>query len=83
MSQLSVFKAWVIAKLGITDERGANLEPGWARMLDRYDVEVVMSPRKSVLVQALADRQEWVRVYGDDVAVVYARRTIVAARPNA
>jgi Flp pilus assembly pilin Flp len=25
MSQLSVFKAWVIAKLGITDERGANL----------------------------------------------------------
>ncbi|HYL50563.1 MAG TPA: hypothetical protein VEZ15_01220 [Acidimicrobiia bacterium] len=61
----------------------ANLEPGWARMLDRYDVEVVMSPRKSVLVQALADRQEWVRVYGDDVAVVYARRTIVAARTNA
>jgi Flp pilus assembly pilin Flp len=25
MSQLNVFKAWVIAKLGITDERGANL----------------------------------------------------------
>ena len=25
MSQLSVFKAWAIAKLGITDERGANL----------------------------------------------------------
>ena len=60
----------------------ANLEPGWAQMLDRYDVEVVMSPRKSVLVQALADRQEWVRVYGDDVAVIYARRTIVA-RTNA
>ena len=25
MSQLSVFKTWLIAKLGITDERGANL----------------------------------------------------------
>jgi Flp pilus assembly pilin Flp len=25
MAELSVFKAWVMAKLGIKDERGANL----------------------------------------------------------
>jgi Flp pilus assembly pilin Flp len=25
MSELSVFKAWITAKLGVTDERGANL----------------------------------------------------------
>jgi hypothetical protein len=59
-----------------------NLEPGWAQMLDRYNVEVVMSPRKSVLVQGLADRQDWIRVYSDDVAVVYARRTVIAGRTN-
>ncbi len=58
----------------------ANLEPSWAQLLDRYDVEVVMFPRKRVLVQGLADRQDWVRIYSDDVAVVYARRTTLAAR---
>ncbi len=60
----------------------ANLQPGWAQMLDRYNVEVVMSPRKSVLVQGLADRQDWTRVYSDDVAVVYARRTVLAGSTN-
>jgi hypothetical protein len=57
-----------------------NLEPRWPEMLDRYGVDVVMAPRKSVLVQGLADRQDWARIYGDDVAVVYARRTTLAAR---
>jgi hypothetical protein len=58
----------------------ANLEPGWAELLDRYNVEVVITPRKTVLAQGLADRAEWVRIYGDDLAVVYARRAIIAAR---
>ncbi len=58
----------------------ADVRPGWHDALDRYNVEVVMSPRASALVQALAERDDWQVVYGDKVAVVYARRAILPAR---
>ncbi len=35
--------------IGLNRDYGtiANLDPGWVQMLDRYNVEVVMSPRKT------------------------------------
>jgi hypothetical protein len=56
----------------------ANVEVGWHDALDRHGVEVVMSPAKSALVQALLEREDWQVVHRDNLAVVFARRTLAA-----
>ena len=51
----------------------ADLQPGWSSLLDEYDIETVVWPRKRGLTQALALKAGWVEVHRDDVAVVFAR----------
>jgi hypothetical protein len=52
----------------------AAVGPAWKDLLDRYRVDVVMSPSKSALVQALAERPDWTPIYTDKTATVYVRR---------
>ncbi|MGH9000782.1 MAG: hypothetical protein ACRDY7_15490 [Acidimicrobiia bacterium] len=51
----------------------ANLRPGWERLLDRYDIEVVVWDRDSAVAGALGRLDGWRPAYRDDVAVVYRR----------
>ena len=61
----------------------ANLRPDWRTQLDKWRIDVVMWPRSGPLVQALAERSDWVRVYRDKQAAVYARRSYLDAHPLA
>lgn len=48
-------------------------EPGWDRVLERYDIEVVVWERKTA-VEQLMDRQDgWRRIHRDSLAVIYTR----------
>jgi len=62
-------------------DRLASLQPDWLTQLDEWRIEVVMWPRTRPLVQGLAERSDWVRVYTDKQAVVYARRKYLDAHP--
>jgi hypothetical protein len=62
------------------DSEIAHVGPGWMAALDRYQIDVVMARPAKPLTQALAEREDWVRIYADQVAVVYARRSILPAR---
>jgi hypothetical protein len=48
--------------------------PGWRSVLDRWDIEVVVWQRDSVLDQLLAEDPDWRLEYTDEAWVVYLRR---------
>jgi hypothetical protein len=58
----------------------ADVRPGWREALDRRHVEVVMAPAQSGIAQILATQAGWVTAYGDEVALVFVRRDLVAGR---
>jgi hypothetical protein len=49
----------------------ASVAPKSRETLDKYQVDVVMSPTKGALVQALAERSEWTKIFSDKTATVY------------
>ena len=61
-----------------TYDKIADVAPGWDKALDDQRIDVVMWPTDRALTQVLAERKDWVRVYGDKNAVVYARPSLVA-----
>jgi hypothetical protein len=56
----------------------ARVAPEWSETLDRHHIEVVLWPRKSALVQALAERADWRRVHDDEVATLFVRAPVPA-----
>ncbi len=65
------------------DTELSQVRPGWLAALDRYQIEVVMTQPTKPLAQALAEREDWIRIYADKVAAVYARRSLVPTRTSA
>jgi hypothetical protein len=57
----------------------ARVKPDWLETLDRHHIDVVMWRSESALVQALAQRPDWVRIHTDAVATVYARRSVLTS----
>jgi hypothetical protein len=54
--------------------RVLRLEPGWEKVLDRYDIEVVLWKRDHPVTGFLERDPGWQRVYRDRLAVVFLRR---------
>jgi hypothetical protein len=48
----------------------------WRQPLDRYGVEYVLIESGSSLATLLEESDEWVRVYRDELAVVYVRQAM-------
>ena len=65
----------------VVDDYFAFVEaaPGWARVLDAYPTDVVMLDRGAAVIPRLDARPDLVRVYADDTAIVYLRRTAANA----
>jgi hypothetical protein len=55
--------------------RFARLEPGWRGWVDRVAPDLILWDRRTAFARVLELLPEWRRVYEDDVAVVYVRRT--------
>jgi hypothetical protein len=49
------------------------LEPGWEKVLDKYNVGWTILPRAHALNMLLALRTDWRLAYTDDVATIYVR----------
>jgi hypothetical protein len=52
----------------------ASLRPTWRKVLDDYDVDVILVREQSVLAVALMDRQDWQDVYTDNIARLFVRK---------
>jgi hypothetical protein len=61
----------------------ATLRPNWLTQLDKWRIDVVMWPRDSPIVQGLAERSDWSRVYRDEQAAVYVRRSYLEGAARA
>ncbi len=48
-------------------------EPGWEEVLERWEVNLVLSDHGMPLVEVLED-EGWRQLYSDDIAVLFARR---------
>ena len=49
-------------------------KPGWAKVLDRYDVEVIVWGKDSSLAALLEQSADWERVHRDATDAVWVRR---------
>ena len=54
-----------------------DLKPGWDAVLDKYEIDAVMWPKNSAVVQALSLKPEWQRTYTDTNAAIFVRRAPV------
>ncbi|TME19426.1 MAG: hypothetical protein E6I70_04310 [Chloroflexi bacterium] len=52
-----------------------TLRRNWVQVLDDYQVDYVVYNRDEALANVLATEPNWQRVYQDDVAVIYVRKT--------
>jgi hypothetical protein len=50
-----------------------NLDDGWAKVLDEYDIDTVVWPKDGALVQAMKLLPGWDEVRHDKVAVTFQR----------
>jgi len=59
----------------IVDDYGKvlSLDPGWDRVLDRYQINIVVWPKAGALVQGLAHLPGWTELRHDKVAAVFVR----------
>jgi hypothetical protein len=48
----------------------------WAKVLDRYDVEVVVWPRREPLTQLMERSGDWTKIHRDDGWVVFVRNDL-------
>jgi len=53
-----------------------HAEPGWQDFLEQYPVRYVVVPVESAPANLLAESRGWQRVYGDNVAVIFANTRI-------
>lgn len=53
-----------------------HAEPGWQDFLEQYPVRYVVVPLESAPANLLAASRGWQRVYGDNVAVIFANTRI-------
>jgi hypothetical protein len=51
----------------------ALLRPGWRRVLDEHDVQLVLMQKQSPLAVALADDAEWQQLYEGQVERLFVR----------
>ena len=51
----------------------ADVKPGWQRVLQQYDVGIVLIPKDHALVSVLELSPEWRRVYSDSVASIFEK----------
>jgi hypothetical protein len=56
-------------------QRIASAQPGWVRVLDRYDVKTLVLDKElqPIIVQAMKQTTGWALAYEDDQALVYVR----------
>lgn len=54
----------------------SRAEPGWERVLARYDVETIIWPRDRALVQLLDQSGDWTEIHRDRTWVAFARRDL-------
>ena len=66
------------AAIGSDYRKLLGCEKSWRELLDRYQFDMALLPRDWALNTALEREPGWRQVYGDPVAVLYARD---AARP--
>lgn len=59
-----------------------NLTGDWRADLDRYGINTVFIERGIALDYALRTETEWEQVYGDDLAVIYARKTPITTESD-
>jgi hypothetical protein len=59
-----------------------NAQPGWRESLDRHQVDWVMVFPHQPLVSWLERDPDWRRIYADQTAVVFVRRTSAATSPS-
>jgi hypothetical protein len=57
----------------------SNGKPGWNRILDRYDVNVIIWKRDSALAALLDQSPQWSRVHRDATDAVWVRRAPATA----
>ena len=50
-----------------------HVEPGWENFLQQHPAHCVVVPKDSALANMLLETPNWQRIYGDDVAVVFAQ----------
>ncbi len=53
----------------------SHVRPDWRRQLARLRPDFIIWERGDALARSLADHKGWVRVYADDVAVIFVRRS--------
>jgi hypothetical protein len=56
-------------------------QPGYAAVLDRYGINLVVVEARSLLADHLARDAGWQRLYGDEVALVFGRASPQGRRP--
>ncbi len=54
--------------------RFAEGKPGWEKVLDRYQIDVVVWKRDTAVAELMEQQEGWRRVHRDRLAVVYERR---------
>jgi hypothetical protein len=54
------------------------LSPGWREILERREIDWVLTRTSSVLNRALAEESVWRQVYADDLATILVRTPVVA-----
>ena len=53
----------------------AHIEPGWKDVLAKYDINYIFFYTDSVLVRHLMTDAEWAKIYADNVASIFLRKT--------
>jgi len=51
-------------------------EPGWEKVLDKYNIDLIMYEASSILSYYLAKNNEWGLVFSDKVAHIYVRNAL-------
>jgi len=55
-----------------------HVEPGWEDFLQQNQAKCVLAPKDSALANILLETPGWKKIYGDDVAVGFARAPAAA-----
>jgi hypothetical protein len=50
-----------------------DLQPGWEKILEKYDFDAIMWPKDGALTQVIKDRAGWKKTYEDDIANIWVR----------
>ena len=64
-----------------------RVQPGWERIMEKYDISWVIYNAKSALSSVLLERKDWQLIYSDKVANIFVKNTpenqpIIERYPN-